>query len=695
VKNNQPVSQVERPFPRGKYLVSRTDLKGAITYANDAFIELSGFSREELIGRNHNVVRHPDMPPAAFGHLWATVGAGHPWRGIVKNRAKNGDHYWVDALVVPIRKNDRTVGYMSVRSEPSREQIRQAETLYAELARTRAAIPLAGAIRRFGIRARLIAVGALVALLMAGGGLIGISGLALTNRDLHQAYEERLDPSLSVARMIQLMSDNQRQIMLALQHAPDSPFLKMHDHGVDVHIQATLTNRQEIESLRSTLDKRAMPAEEKALADAFFAAREAYSREGTAAARDAIKAGNYSNANMLLLTQMNQLHQKVMAAGDAWQAYLRNEGRKDYLAADERFSRIRLLATAGTLIGLGIVGLVGFLLTRAIMKPLNQAIDHFDRISQGDLTDEIDISGRDEPGSLLCALASMQVHLKVILDEIRLAAVSIDRQSQLLNEEMDQVGRQSLAQKDRVQSTAAATQEFSQSVAEVAESANQTAAAAQHARALVADSTDNMARSMDATTRVVAAVQESSAAVGELSNAIVRIGDITMVIKEIADQTNLLALNAAIEAARAGEFGRGFAVVADEVRKLAERTTSSTAEIAASVGQFQMVTHNAVDSMNRAVAEVENGIGMMRSSVSGLDSVRASSDEASGMAGHIAQAARQQAQASEEVASNMEQVSALIERNTAAAAEARLTAARLADAAGTLQAVVDGFRISR
>ena len=695
MKINLPVTQSEKPFPKGMYLVSRTDLKGIITYANDAFVELSGFTRDELIGRNHNLVRHPDMPPQAFAHLWATVKEGFPWRGVVKNRAKNGDHYWVDAFVVPIRKNDQIVGYMSVRSEPSRDQVRQAEALYAELNRSKAALPLAGALRRFGIRARLIAVSSLIALLMVGGGIVGVSGLALTNQDLHQAYQDRLDPSLAVARMIQLMADNQRQIMLALQHSPDSPFLKMHDHGVDVHINATNNNRQEIESLRAGLEKRVMPADEKALAEAFFTARDTYSREGTAQAREAIKANNYNNANLILLSKMNPLHQKVMAAGEAWQNYLREAGKRDYLAADERYGNIRLLAILGTLFGLAAVGVAGWFLIRAIMNPLNRAIDHFDHISQGVLTDEIDIGGRDEPGRLLCALASMQVHLKVILDEIRLAAVSIDSQSKLLNREMDQVNEQSMAQKDRVQSTASATQEFSQSVAEVAESANQTATAAAHAKELVAESTGNMSRSMDATTRVVEAVQESSAAVGELNHAIVRIGDITKVIKEIADQTNLLALNAAIEAARAGEFGRGFAVVADEVRKLAERTTTSTTEIAASVGQFQTVTHNAVDSMNRAVAEVETGIGMMRSSVSGLDSVRASSEDAAGMAGHIADAARQQAIASEEVASNMEQVSALIERNTAAAAEAQQTATRLAQAAATLQAVVDGFKIVR
>jgi aerotaxis receptor len=135
MKNNQPVSQIEIPFPQEKYLVSKTDLKGAITYVNDAYVELSGFSREELIGKNHNLVRHPDMPPQAFEDLWRTVKSGLPWRGVVKNRAKNGDHYWVEAFVVPIRENDQTVGYMSVRSEPSREQVKQAEALYRQSGR--------------------------------------------------------------------------------------------------------------------------------------------------------------------------------------------------------------------------------------------------------------------------------------------------------------------------------------------------------------------------------------------------------------------------------------------------------------------------------------------------------------------------------------------------------------------------------
>ena len=138
MKINMPVTGIERPYPKGKTLVSKTDLKGLVTYANDVFIELSGFSKEELYGKNHNIVRHPDMPPEAFDDLWKTVKEGRPWRGVVKNRCKNGDFYWVDAFVVPIRENNQTVGYMSVRKEPRREQVAGCEALYRDIREKRA-----------------------------------------------------------------------------------------------------------------------------------------------------------------------------------------------------------------------------------------------------------------------------------------------------------------------------------------------------------------------------------------------------------------------------------------------------------------------------------------------------------------------------------------------------------------------------
>ena len=133
MKKNFPITQNERPLPKGSYIVSKTDLKGVITQVNDTFVDISGFTREELLGKPHNVVRHPDMPPDAFASLWATVKAGLPWRGVVKNRCKSGDFYWVDALIVPVRRQNRTVGYMSVRTPPTHEAVHSAEELYRQM----------------------------------------------------------------------------------------------------------------------------------------------------------------------------------------------------------------------------------------------------------------------------------------------------------------------------------------------------------------------------------------------------------------------------------------------------------------------------------------------------------------------------------------------------------------------------------
>ena len=130
MKINMPVTNVETLLPEGEFIYSATDLKGIITEANEAFVGLSGFNREELIGQSHNIVRHPDIPPAAFEDMWRDLKSGRPWRGVVKNRRKDGGFYWVVANVSPIRENNQVVGYQSVRSRPSRDEIIAAEAAY-------------------------------------------------------------------------------------------------------------------------------------------------------------------------------------------------------------------------------------------------------------------------------------------------------------------------------------------------------------------------------------------------------------------------------------------------------------------------------------------------------------------------------------------------------------------------------------
>ncbi|MBX3610426.1 MAG: PAS domain-containing protein [Hydrogenophaga sp.] len=133
MRTNLPVTQQEFVIPDGVTLVSTTDLQSHITYCNPAFVAVSGYSREELLGQPHNLIRHPDMPAEAFRDMWATLKSGSPWSALVKNRRKNGDHYWVMANATPIVNNGQAVGYMSVRTKPTREQVQAAEKLYAQM----------------------------------------------------------------------------------------------------------------------------------------------------------------------------------------------------------------------------------------------------------------------------------------------------------------------------------------------------------------------------------------------------------------------------------------------------------------------------------------------------------------------------------------------------------------------------------
>ena len=170
-KSNGTLSGQEVHFPSGKYLVSKTDLDGKIIYANQTFIDISGYAEAELLGRPHNIVRHPVMPRGAFAHLWETIQQGLPWSGVVKNRCKNGDHYWVKAFVAPIRQNGAVTGYLSVRTEPSRQEVAAAEALYERINSGQARLPALRKGWSLSFSARLKLVLGMI-LVLAGGSLV-------------------------------------------------------------------------------------------------------------------------------------------------------------------------------------------------------------------------------------------------------------------------------------------------------------------------------------------------------------------------------------------------------------------------------------------------------------------------------------------------------------------------------------------
>jgi aerotaxis receptor len=191
MRNTGPVTQREYELPDNATLMSTTDPKSRIRYANEAFVEVSGYSRDELAGQPHNLVRHPDMPAQAFEDMWRTLQGGEPWTGLVKNRRKDGDHYWVRANVTPIIRGGRTVGHMSVRTKATRAEIDTASALYRAVREDKAGdrrffkglvirTGLAGVLscpQRMSVRWRIrAALCAVLPLLGGGAWALGLSG---------------------------------------------------------------------------------------------------------------------------------------------------------------------------------------------------------------------------------------------------------------------------------------------------------------------------------------------------------------------------------------------------------------------------------------------------------------------------------------------------------------------------------------
>ncbi|MDO8825135.1 PAS domain-containing methyl-accepting chemotaxis protein [Methylophaga sp.] len=140
MKKNLPITNKEVPYPEGEEIISITNLKGIISSFNNTFQKISGFEADELMNKNHNVIRHPEMPPAAFDDLWKAMKSNHHWMGIIKNRVKNGDHYWVDGYVSPVIEDGEVTGYESVRTKPTRERVERAERVYKRINNGQSAI---------------------------------------------------------------------------------------------------------------------------------------------------------------------------------------------------------------------------------------------------------------------------------------------------------------------------------------------------------------------------------------------------------------------------------------------------------------------------------------------------------------------------------------------------------------------------
>ncbi|MFU8788305.1 MAG: methyl-accepting chemotaxis protein [Methylobacter sp.] len=437
-----PITNIEHALAESDSIVTKTDLKGTITYANEDFIQICGFTKEELIGSSHNIIRHPDMPKEAFEDLWRSMKAGRPWTGVVKNRCKNGDFYWVLANVTPYYENDKLVGYMSVRSKPSQQQIAEAAEAYRKFREGDAGhlkiqdgkIVKKSLLGRFptfaniSIKARLLMVIAIMSVLLVVIGGMGLFGMSKSSAGLLAVHNDRMVPSNQIFQVQKLLLTNRLHIAASLFN-PSADLVR--NNLVEVE-----QNIADIIRIWNDYIDGPLSVDEKNLADQVANDKNHFINQGLRPVILALRNNDAGLANQLINSKTDPLYEPV---GEGIQKLLQLQvsiAKQESEAGQSRYYTTRELAGILIIAGILLALWLSFSLLRSIARPLNATISHFGQIAQGNYNNVIEINRMDEVGKVLAALKAMQIKLgfdvaeaKRIADEHLRIKIALDNVS--------------------------------------------------------------------------------------------------------------------------------------------------------------------------------------------------------------------------------------------------------------------------
>ena len=354
----------------------------------------------------------------------------------------------------------------------------------------------------------------------------------------------------------------------------------------------------------------------------------------------------------------------------------------------------RAVSLTVMLVGVLVVGLIGFLLRQAIKTSLSEIQSMIGRV-ENDLDFTVRVRNRrnDEIGQMTMALNRLLDKLQGNLKTIATGAVAVAEAADQMTTISGQVATASNQQSEAASTMAATVQEMTVSINHVADRAQEASGISSESGRLATSGEEVIGRTAGDIQDIALTVNEAAERIHGLERHSQQIANVVAVIKEVADQTNLLALNAAIEAARAGEQGRGFAVVADEVRKLAERTSSSTKEIAETIDAMRLAAGDAVTGMQGVVAKVSVGVGHAQQANESIKQIRGGSHDAVVRVEEIAVAIREQGAATDNIAKQIERIAAMSEENHTAAANGAQAAESLESLSAEMRRIVSAYRL--
>lgn len=683
MKKNLPVTHHEVDYPESNVFVTKTDTVGVITYANDSFVQISGFSREELLGKNHNLVRHPDMPEWAFRSLWDTVKSGHPWRGIVKNRAKSGDHYWVRAIVSPITDQGVVTGYISLRKKPTQAEVSAAEALYKSGRTPSVKLPLIKRFQNLSLQTKLQLLIQPALLLM-----LSVGSFSIVNNNRESMFDSAQQRAEVVANEI-IDSANMLMVTGQISDADTRKLLmkKISDSGNIVGLRLMRTEQVAKQFGPGLPEEQIQDDVQRSV----VASKKPYyaleNRDGKPIFRAVTP---YMVSHDFHGTDCMACHQVADGSVNGVSDIQIDLSGGFYDNLNKVIVEQVLIQLAFQLVLFFFIRLI---VRRFVVRPVDEIKEHLSELINGQMSGQVNISGRDEMGEVLCSVQSTKVLLGSIIDQITSVSGHIDNRARHLSEAMMKVAEGSQSQSAAANFMTIAVEKMTASIDQIAENAGEVRRVSDNSTSLASEGGKIVRQVVDDMSRTNQSVMNTAQTMRKLGDQSDRIQNVVKVIKEIADQTNLLALNAAIEAARAGEQGRGFAVVADEVRKLAEKTARSTQEIAGMVDEIRGSTSGAISEMvdtvemvkagsvlaehaGCAIVEINDGVSRV---LSGVDDISSSISE--------------QSVASREIAVNVERVARMSGENSEAIRDVFGTVENLETLSGALDQSVRHFRI--
>jgi len=443
--------------------------------------------------------------------------------------------------------------------------------------------------------------------------------------------------------------------------------------------------REEVDPLIRTAEGRSIITRfDKAMAD--------YERFQTQIVELALK-GDLDGARALTRGELNQHADAASQAVGDLIALSRGKALEAARLSDETASSAFNGVVVAMLLAAVLTVALALLLTRSIVRPLNEAVSVAEIVASGDLTRCIQVIGRDEPARLLTALGSMQASLRETIQRIADSSSQLASAAEELNVVTEDSTRGLHQQNHEIEQAATAVNEMTAAVDEVARNAVATSEASRESDDTAQHGRQQVIRTVESIGLLANDVTQTASEVERLAGQVRDISKVLDVIRSIAEQTNLLALNAAIEAARAGDAGRGFAVVADEVRALAHRTQQSTGEIEQMIGSVHQGTDKAVHAMQSSNERARTTLEMARAAGEALDGITSAISQISERNLVIASASEEQAQVAREVDRNLVNIRDLSLQSSAGANQTSAASQELARLAIDLNGLVARFQV--